>query len=184
MAEKSDRPHREANHTQAWLIGSGIASLTAAVHLIKDAKIPGSNIHILDLHSGSGGGMKPSGDAVNGYFLPFDCHPHFHGSSMERLLSLVPSQDQPDKSIMDAIRRYGKLERPPPQDFSHTRAVKQGESGPEVVDTNGIHIGVKNRMALMKILLESEETIGSRSIENVLDKSFFRTTFWMLWATT
>lgn len=80
MPAKVDCPHRQLNHIQAWLIGSGIASISAAVHLIKDAKVSGTNIHILDLHSGFGGGMNPSGDAQNGYFLPFECRPHLHVS--------------------------------------------------------------------------------------------------------
>jgi oleate hydratase len=102
---------------------------------------------------------------------------------MERLLSLVPSQTEPDKSMMDTIRTFEKFERPPPQDFALTRALKQGGLGPEVVYTEGIQIGVKNRMGLMKMMLESETTIGSKTIEDMLDKSFFETNFWMLWAT-
>jgi oleate hydratase len=183
MAAKLDRPHREPNHIQAWLIGSGIASLSAAVHLINDAKVPGANINVLDVHSGPGGEMNPSGDAQNGYFIPFGCHPHFHGSCMERLLSLVPSQAQPGRSMMDAIRTFEKFERPSPQDFALTRTLKQRSLGPEVVYTKGIHIGVRNMMFLMKIMLESEKTIGSKTIEDMLDASFFKTTFWMLWAT-
>jgi len=176
-------PHREPKHVQAWLIGAGIASLSAAVHLINDAKVPGANIHVLDLHSGSGGGMNPYGDEQNGYFLPFECHPHFHGSCMEKLLSLVPSKTELDRSMMDETRAFEKIERPPLQEFALVRALKQGKLGPEVVYTQGIHIGVKNRMVLMKMILESEKTIGSKTIKDMLDESFFKTTFWMLWAT-
>ncbi|OQD78914.1 hypothetical protein PENANT_c072G09162 [Penicillium antarcticum] len=184
MTTHLHRPYREPNHTQAWLIGSGIASLSAAVHLINDAKVPAANIHILDLHSGSGGGMNPSGDAENGYFLPFECHPHFYGSCLEKLLSAVPSQTEANKSILDAIRSSGQFQRPPPQDYALARALKQGESGPEAVDTKGIHIGVKNRMALIRLMLESEKMLGSHTIKDMMDESFFETTFWMLWATS
>jgi oleate hydratase len=114
MTAKVDCPHRQPNHIQAWLIGNGIASISAAVHFINDAKVPGTIIHILDLHSGSGGGMNSSVDAQNGYFLPFECRPHFHGTCMERLLSLVPSQGQPGRSMMDRIRSFENIERPPP----------------------------------------------------------------------
>ena len=184
MTTNLHRPYREPNHTQAWLIGSGIASLSTAVHLINDAKVSAANIHILDLHSGSGGGLNPSGDAENGYFLPFECHPHFYGSCLKRLLSVVPSQTQANKSMMDAIQTYERFQRPPPQHCALARALKQGESGPEVVYTRGIHIGVKNRMALIKMMLESEKMLGSHTIKDMLDESFFETTFWMLWATS
>ncbi|KAL3462212.1 67 kDa myosin-cross-reactive antigen family protein [Aspergillus heterothallicus] len=94
---------RDPNNTQAWLVGSGISSLTAALHLIKDAKVPGPSIHIIDTHDGSGGGMRTEGSEESGYFLPYDCTPHFHGRSIERLLSLIPSVSDPDKSIMETI---------------------------------------------------------------------------------
>ena len=34
--------------SQAWLVGGGIASMTAAVFLIRDAGMPPQNIHILE----------------------------------------------------------------------------------------------------------------------------------------
>lgn len=174
---------RDAHQTQAWLIGCGIASLAAAVHLINRAKLPGSNIHILDLHSRAGGGMNPFGGNAEGYFLPFDWHPHFYGSNIERLLSLVPGKALPGQSLMDAVRFFDKFERPQPQTTALTRALREGEKGPEIVYTQGIHIGIKNRLALVRMMLDKEKYLGSKRISDVLDKSFFDTTFWMLWAT-
>lgn len=89
--EPLDRPYRQPSEIPARLIDSGIASLTAGVLLIYDAKVPDPNIHILDLYAGSGGGMNPYGDATDCYFLPFECYPHFH-ACMERHLCLVPDQ--------------------------------------------------------------------------------------------
>lgn len=39
---------RQPELTDAYLIGGGIASLAAAVHLIQDAHLPASQIHILE----------------------------------------------------------------------------------------------------------------------------------------
>ncbi|KAJ5674713.1 uncharacterized protein N7477_004647 [Penicillium maclennaniae] len=177
-------PSRDPQSTQVWLVGSGIASLSAAVHLLNDAKIPGANIHVLDLHTYSGGAMNPYGDPQRGYFLPFECHPHFHGSCMERLLSLVPSETQPGRSLMEAVRNNENFQRPVPKNIVNTRALKLGDLGPVLVYTEGIHIGIKNRIALINLLLTNEDHLASKSIEDVLDKSLFGTTFWMLWATS
>lgn len=95
---------RDPNDVQAWLVGSGIASLTAALHLIKEAKVPGPNIHIIDTHKGSGGGMRIQGNEEGGYFLPYECTPHFHGSCVERLLSLIPSAADPQKSVLEVVQ--------------------------------------------------------------------------------
>ncbi|KAL2856525.1 streptococcal 67 kDa myosin-cross-reactive antigen like family-domain-containing protein [Aspergillus pseudoustus] len=94
---------RDPNNTQAWLVGSGLSSLTAALHLIKDAKVPGPSIHIIDIHMGSGGGMTMQGNEDTGYFLPFECTPHFHGSSVQKLLSLIPSVSDPNKTILETV---------------------------------------------------------------------------------
>jgi oleate hydratase len=180
---KIDQPHRDPDHIQAWLIGGGIGSLSAAVHLIGEAQVPGSNIHLVDLHPNLGGGMTPGGNAQDGYFLPFECHPHFHGSSLVNLLSLVPSKTEFRGTMMDEIRRFENIERPQPQTSALARALKRGSSGPELVETKSLHIGPKNRIALVKLMLELETTIGAKTIEDIMDESFFRTTFWMLWAT-
>ncbi|RDW68780.1 oleate hydratase [Aspergillus mulundensis] len=96
---------RDPNYFQAWLVGSGIASLTAALHLIKEAKVPGSNIHILDTHEGTGGGMRIQGRGTEdgGYFLPPGCVQHFHGASVKKLLSLIPSAADASKSVLDTL---------------------------------------------------------------------------------
>ncbi|EAW06849.1 oleate hydratase [Aspergillus clavatus NRRL 1] len=175
------REIRDPQKVQAWLIGSGIESLAAAVHLIHDAHVPGPNIHILDLHRGSGGRLKTTGDATNGYFLPVDCHPYFHGPCTERLLSLIPSDESQHASLMDAVNAYSE-QRPPHE--AHTRAVRRGESGPEVSHTPGFQLDVKHRMDLIWFLMETEHALGAKEINQAFDLAFFDTEFWKIWSTT
>lgn len=180
---KLSQSHRDPKHIKAWLIGGGIASISAAVHLISEAQVPGSNIHLLDLHPSLGGGMTPGGNAEDGYYLPFECHPYFHGSSLERLLSFVPSKMEIGGTMMDNIRRFENIERPQPQKSALVRALKHGPSGLELVETKSLHIGAKNRLALVNLMLEREAAIGSKTVKDIMDETFFKTTFWMLWAT-
>lgn len=79
-------PDSESAH--AWLVGSGIASLAAAVHLIKDAQMPGPNIHILDRDSKSGGGITSSGDPEKGFVIYPGSLPYFHAECVKKLLCL------------------------------------------------------------------------------------------------
>ncbi|KAJ5369902.1 uncharacterized protein N7496_005994 [Penicillium cataractarum] len=180
---KLGQSHRDPKHMQAWLIGGGIASISVAVHLISEAQVPGSSIHLLDLHPAPGGGMTPGGNAQDGYFLPFECHPYFHGSSLERLLSFVPSKTEVGGTMMDEIRRFENIERPQPQKTALVRALKHGPSGLELVETKSLHIGARNRLALVNLILEGEATIGSKTVKDIMDEAFFKSTFWMLWAT-
>ncbi|KAJ5520914.1 hypothetical protein N7463_001367 [Penicillium fimorum] len=53
-------PTRDPKDVQTWLIGSGGASLAAAVHLINRGKVPARQVHIFDAHHRPGGAMKTS----------------------------------------------------------------------------------------------------------------------------
>ncbi|MGA8053284.1 MAG: oleate hydratase, partial [Burkholderiales bacterium] len=57
---------REA--TKAYLVGGGIASLAAAAYLIRDGRVPGKNIHILE-ESRLGGSLDASGSPEQGYSI-------------------------------------------------------------------------------------------------------------------
>ena len=62
---------------KAYIIGGGIAGLSAAVHLIDDAHMPGENVVILEALSDVGGSMDGSGDAVHGYLCRLPSVPKF-----------------------------------------------------------------------------------------------------------
>jgi oleate hydratase len=53
--------------SKVYLIGSGIASLAAATFLIKDAGVPGENIHILEQDNIVGGACDGAGDPKKGF---------------------------------------------------------------------------------------------------------------------
>jgi oleate hydratase len=62
---KSNNP----KESKVYLIGSGIASLAAAVYLEKDAGVPGENIHILEQDDITGGACDGSGDPEKGFLV-------------------------------------------------------------------------------------------------------------------
>ncbi|KAL3456991.1 streptococcal 67 kDa myosin-cross-reactive antigen like family-domain-containing protein [Aspergillus heterothallicus] len=195
---------RDSQNSEAWLIGSGVAALSAALHLIKDAQVPPGNIHILDRSPDSGGGLKIRGDAEDGYFLPMDGNPHFHGECVERLLDMIPGEvlmqegaaNYERRTVMEGIRQMeagGKegekgmekdTESRQAQARAQVRGVKMGENGVELFHAGRFQIGMKHRMALVGLMMENETSIGTKKIEEVFDKPFFETSFWMLWSST
>lgn len=175
---------RDPGSTQAWLIGSGIASLTAAVHLIKDAQMPGSNIHILDWHEKSGGGITSSGDPVKGFVIRPGCLPYFHAECVENLLSLIPMAQNSDKSLLDSIRDFEFDESSLPGRVANTRFIRSKGGSAERSDANHLSIGPYNRLQLMKVLLENERLLGRKRIQDYFGDEFFGTDFWALWSTT
>lgn len=175
---------RDSRSTNAWLIGSGIASLTAAVHLINDAHVPGSHIHILDRHERTGGGITSSGDANTGFIMNPGSLPYFHDESVENLLSLVPTAKGSRKSLLESIRGEELSETPRRARTANTRFVRNKGGKTESSDANQLSIGPYNRLQLMKVLLESEAMLGRHRIQDYFGDDFFGTDFWILWSTT
>jgi oleate hydratase len=182
---KSKEPSiRDPLATRAWIIGGGIASLASAVYLLKEARLQGSNIHIFDRQPSVGGQMQSVGDSESGYNIQYASLPFFHGQCTEDLLSLVPTMDGSNKTIMDSIRDFESTETPQPGRKAKTRFVKYKNGVIERSDGYHLFIGSNNRLQLMKTLLESENAIGRNRIEDIFEKDFFTTEFWTLWSTT
>ncbi|KAJ6134151.1 hypothetical protein N7523_000473 [Penicillium sp. IBT 18751x] len=175
-------PTRDPKDVQAWLVGSGVASLAAAVHLIKQGKVPAHQVHILDVHHGSGGAMKTSGSSQEGYILHTGAQPYFHEDCVKDLLSMVPSLGNLGKTSWEDIKEHELYTKP--INKAHTRAIRQTEEGLRNVDMHHLRIGAKLRMDLIRFILDGEKGFDSKRIRDVFEESFFESEFWILWATT
>lgn len=174
--------NRDPENVHAWLVGSGVASLAAAVHLIKQAKVPPHRVHILDTHPRCGGAMQVSGDARNGYVLHTGTQPYFHEDCVKDLLAMIPDARHPNKTAWEAIKEYEQHTRP--INKSLTRAIRQSENGLRSVDMHRVHIGAKLGMDLIKFIVDGERSFESKRISDAFDEAFFESEFWALWSTT
>lgn len=174
---------RDPQTTRVWLVGGGIASLAAAVFLIKDAQVPGHNIHVLERDMQIGGGTTIDGDPEHGFVLYPGSLPYFHDRCVKYLLSLVPSSQGAEETILDKSRGFASTESPPVISGPGTRLLRS-TSDSKICDTGHLHIGPLNRLQLLKLLLESEGLLGGHRIEEFFGEEFFATSFWILWSTT
>ncbi|CAG8055747.1 unnamed protein product [Penicillium nalgiovense] len=175
-------PTRDHKDVQAWLIGSGVASLAAAVHLIKQAKVPAHQVHIIDVHNGSGGAMKTSGTSQEGYVLHTGAQPYFHEDCVKDLLTMVPSPENSDKTAWESIKEHEVYSKPIGK--AHTRAIRQSEEGLRNVDMHRLRIGAKLRMDLIRFIVDGERWLDSKQIRDIFEETFFESEFWTLWSTT
>lgn len=103
-ASKNKNP-KESN---IYLIGSGIASLASAVYLIKDAGVPGANIHILEKDKIAGGACDGGGDETKGFVVRGGRMHEMHYECYWDLLSFIPSYDDPAVSVRDESYEFNK----------------------------------------------------------------------------
>ena len=86
---------------KVYLIGSGIASLASAHYLIKDAGVPGENIHILEKDKIAGGALDGAGEKEKGFVVRGGRMHEMHYECYWELLSHFPSLEDPDVSVRD-----------------------------------------------------------------------------------
>ncbi|MGI9324829.1 MAG: oleate hydratase [Pseudomonadales bacterium] len=159
--------------TEVYLLGGGIASLAAAVYLIRDAQVPGRNIHILS-EERLGGSLDASGSSELGYSM--------RGSRMfgaayvhtYDLLAQIPSLDEPDISVLDDTLDFWKST----PWHAKARLIDNGE----VADLSSWGLSDKDRLDLLRLMLFAENLLGAKRIDECFAAHFFTTNFWMLWA--
>nr|WP_092069219.1 oleate hydratase [Dendrosporobacter quercicolus]NSL47399.1 oleate hydratase [Dendrosporobacter quercicolus DSM 1736]SDL88042.1 oleate hydratase [Dendrosporobacter quercicolus] len=160
---------------RAYLIGGGIASLSAAAFLLRDAHMPGKNIHILELLAAAGGSMDGFGTAETGYTARGGREIEEHFECFMELFSFIPSLNNPTRSVLDEFRELN-LEEPIE---SHCRLVhNQGQKA----DFSSLELSRGNAMELAKLHLLTEEKLGATTIEQYFSPNFFETNFWFFWA--
>ncbi len=159
---------------KAYLVGGGIASLSAAAFLIRDGHMPGKNIHILEESSVYGGSMDGAGNAKDGYSARGGREIEEHFECFMELFGFIPSLTNPDRTVLDEFREFNIAE---PIE-SHCRLV---DNAGQKADFSTLGLSPAHAMQLGKLTLMTEEALGTTTIEEFFDPSFLETNFWYFW---
>lgn len=160
---------------QHYLVGGGIASLAAAVFLVRDAGVRGADITIFEKEDRFGGSLDGAGDESIGYLVR-------GGRMFEKnfvctfdLLASIPSgPDDGAPSVKDDILAFNKAV----PGSSKCRLIRQGAKA----DTS-LGLGMKDIINLTKLTRTNETALGTKSISECFPPSFFQTNFWIMWST-
>ena len=161
----------------AYIIGTGLAGLTAAFYLVRDGQMKGEHIHLfekLDLAGGSCDGRKV---VTKGFYMRGGREMDNHFEIMWDVYRDVPSIETPGVSVLD---EYYWLNKKDPN-YSLCRAtVNRGEDA----HTDGKFVlDKKSALELTKLFMIPEEQLEDKKISDVFGKSFWKTNFWLYWQT-
>ena len=173
------RPEKPAGieEKSAYLVGSGLASLAAACFLVRDAQMPGKNIHILEAMDIAGGACDGIEDPTRGYVMRGGREMEDHFECLWDLFHSIPSLDIPGASVLD---EYYWLNKHDPN-YSLCRAT---EHRGEDAHTDGkFRLSQKGSMEIMKLFFTKDEDLYDKTIEDVFDDEVFNSTFWLYWRT-
>lgn len=176
----------QPDHLHAWILGSGIASLTAAVHLIQEAHMPPPQIHIIEKNLSVAGSVTASlGDAENGYDYRGGVLPQFNDTCIDALLSLVPSTSNPNQTVREEIIQHAQsLDRKTGLNPAQTRYLTSEKRGVVRMDAKGAMLTLKDRINLFMLASKREKSLGRSCIHDFFGEGFFCSGYWLLFATT
>ncbi|MEU3343008.1 oleate hydratase [Streptomyces sp. NPDC006668] len=164
-------------HSHAYLVGGGIASLAAAVFLIRDGGFPGEHVHVLEELSVAGGSMDGSGEPSGyvtrgGRMLEEEAY-----VCLWNLLETIPTLNDETVSVRAEIREFNAKW---PTD-ARARLIGRGTT---ILDAADYGLDARDRLELTRLLVLPESVIGARRIVDLFSPHFFATNFWAMWRTT
>ena len=161
----------------AYLIGSGLASLSAALFLVRDARMPGEKIRILEELELPGGSLDGIFDNTRGYIMRGGREMENHFECLWDLFRSVPSLEVEDASVLDEFYWLNKED----PNYSKMRVTeRRGKSA----HTDG-KFTLTDRAAeeIARLFLTAEEELDDKRISDVFSEEFFQSNFWLYWRT-
>ena len=177
--ESFARPEKPAgvDHKSAYIIGTGLAGLTAAFYLVRDGQMKGEHIHILEKLDLAGGSCDGREDRNSGFYMRGGREMDNHFEVMWDMFRDVPSLENPGLSVLDEYYRLNKHD----PNYSLCRATVN--CGEDAHTDRKFTLDKESAMALSKLFITPEAALEGKKISEVLPDSFWQTNFWLYWQT-
>ena len=161
----------------AYLIGSGLAALSAACFLVRDGQMKGEHVHILEKDPIPGGACDGYKYQDIGYVMRGGREMDNHFECMWDLFRSVPSIEDENHTVLD---EYYWLNKDDPN-YSLCRAtVNRGQDA----HTDGkFGLSDKGAMEILQLFMTPDEKLYDKKITDFFDDDVLNTNFWMYWRT-
>ena len=168
--EGADRKH-------VWLVGAGLASLSSAVFMIRDGGVPAENITVLEKLHLPGGALDGIKEPERGFVVRGGREMEDHFECLWDCFRSIPSLEIEGASVLDEFYWLNKDD----PNYSLQRVTQaQGQDA----RTDGLFtLNKKAQNNLIKIFLASREEMEGKRINEVFDRDFLDSNFWLYWRT-
>ena len=164
------------DNKSAYLIGSGLAALTAACYLVRDGQMQGDHIHVFEKDPLPGGACDGYKYDI-GYVMRGGREMDNHFEVMWDLLRSIPSLETEGASVLD---EYYWLNKEDPNKSLCRATVNRGQDA----HTDGkFAISDQGAMEIMKLFFTPDEQLQDKKITDIFDDEVFSSNFWMYWRT-
>jgi oleate hydratase len=162
---------------KAYLVGSGIASLSAAAFLIREGRFSGSDITILEEQDRKGGSLDAAGSAETGYTMRGGRMFEVHFDCTYDLLDSIPSLDDPSKSVTQDTFAFH-------EEFAWNDQARLIDKDGKPIEARSMGFSERDRLELIKCVTTPEKLLDGKRISDCFHLDFFTTNFWFMWCTT
>lgn len=165
------------DHKSAYIVGSGLAALTAACYLVRDGQMKGEHVHILEKEALPGGACDGYRFEGVGYVMRGGREMDNHFECMWDLFRSIPSIETEGVSVLD---EYYWLNKKDPN-YSLMRAtVNRGDDA----HTDGkFGLSDKGAMEIMELFFTPDEQLYDKRIDEIFDEEVLNSNFWLYWRT-
>lgn len=160
----------------AYIIGSGLAGLSAAVFLVRNAQMKGENIHILEELPVAGGSLDGAKRPNAGFVVRGGREMENHFECLWDMYRSIPSLEIPGASYLD---EYYWLDKEDPNSSNCRLIYNRGDRLP----SDGQYGLGKCANEIVKLIMTPEKELQGETIEEFFSDDFFKTNFWTYWAT-
>ncbi|HIT89215.1 MAG TPA: oleate hydratase, partial [Candidatus Merdenecus merdavium] len=161
----------------AYIVGSGLAALSAAAFLVRDGQMKGERIHLLEEAELAGGALDGIHVADKGFLIRGGREMENHFECLWDLFRSIPSLETEDASVLDEFYWLNKED----PNYSLMRAI---ENRGEDAHTDGkFTLTNKASQEIIKLFFTPEEALDGVTIEEVFSEEFFQSNFWLYWCT-
>lgn len=161
----------------AYIVGSGLAGLTAAAYLVRDGRMPGQNIHILERDPRAGGACDGWDYAQLGYTMRGGREMDNHFEVMWDLFRDIPSIEDESVSVLDYY--YWLNKRDP--NYSLCRATVN--RGQDAHTDNRFNLSDKACKEILALFFTPEEELQDKKITEYFSDEVLDSYFWLYWRT-
>ncbi|PJI07611.1 oleate hydratase [Clostridium pasteurianum] len=159
----------------AFIVGGGIAGLSAAAFLAEDGYMPGRNITIYEQLPVVGGSMDGSGNAIDGYVSRGERELEPYMECLWYLFGMVPSLEEDGRTVLDETRECNKNL----PIYAKKRLFENQFNGRDISSLGITKADIDN---MMKMMSTPENEIEDVTIEQWYTKDFFKSNLWYYWS--
>jgi len=161
----------------AYIIGTGLAALTAACYLVRDGQMPGRHIHIFEKDPIPGGACDGWEYPGLGYVMRGGREMDNHFEVMWDLFRSIPSIETEGVSVLD---EYYWLNKEDPN-YSLCRATV--DRGRDTHTDGKFGLSDKGAMEIMRLFFTPDEELYDKPITDFFSDEVLNSNFWLYWRT-